>query len=408
MSKLYLECGAGISGDMTVGALIDLGADKEVLTKALESLKTDDFEINISRTVKSGINACDFSVILDEDNRDHDMEYLHGKHTHEEHTHSHGHHRHLSDITDIIDKSDITPNAKRIAKRIFTILAEAEAQAHGVGLEEVHFHEVGAADSIADIVAAAVCVDNLNITEVIIPSLSEGTGYVRCQHGLLPIPVPATANIVKNSGLNLKITDVEGELVTPTGAAIAAALITSDTLPNTFRIDKIGIGAGKRSYSRPSLLRAMLISDESGEDEICKIESSIDDSTGEMLGYVMDKLLENGARDVSYTPIFMKKNRPAYQLNVICAESDAAKIERIIFEETTTIGVRRIALKRSVLERSVKTVVTKYGEITVKVCDIGGKARYYPEYESIVKICREQSAAYYDVYTEAIAKIAQM
>ena len=269
---LYLECYSGISGDMTVAALLDLGADRSVLDRVLKSLKVSGFETKISRVVKSGIDACDFDVVLDKEheNHDHDMEYLHGHH-HEGHESNHAHgtgtaqdhhhheHRGIKEITYIIEHSAMTENAKKIALRIFEILAEAESKAHNVPVDQVHFHEVGAVDSIVDIVSVAVCLDNLGITEVIVPVLCEGMGTVRCQHGILPVPVPAVTHIVQQCGLDLRITPVQGELVTPTGAAIVAAVRTSCKLPETFAIEKTGIGAGKRTYECPGILRAMLI-----------------------------------------------------------------------------------------------------------------------------------------------------
>ncbi len=353
---LYLECYSGISGDMTVAALLDLGADQKHLEEALSGLLVQGFRIEISRVIKSGLNACDFSVILDQDNHDHDMEYLHGhhhkghennhfydhNHAHEdeaehfhshEHNHAHGagsaqdhhHHEHrgIKEITYIIEHSAMTENAKKIALRIFEILAEAESKAHNVPVDQVHFHEVGAVDSIVDIVSVAVCLDDLDITEVIVPVLCEGRGTVRCQHGILPIPVPAVANIVSANHLRLKMTEVEGELVTPTGAAIVAAVKTKDKLPETFEIQKIGIGAGKRQYECPGILRAMIISESTEQakgrnpkaenqetkDTIIKMETNIDDCSGEVLGFVMERLMKAGARDVHYVPVFMKKNR---------------------------------------------------------------------------------------------------
>ena len=287
---------------LTVAALLDLGADRSVLDRVLKSLKVSGFETKISRVVKSGIDACDFDVVLDKEheNHDHDMEYLHGhhhkghennhfydhNHAHEdeaehfhshEHNHAHGagsaqdhhHHEHrgIKEITYIIEHSAMTENAKKIALRIFEILAEAESKAHNVPVDQVHFHEVGAVDSIVDIVSVAVCLDNLDVTEVIVPVLCEGRGTVRCQHGILPIPVPAVANIVSANHLYLKMTEVEGELVTPTGAAIVAAVKTKDKLPETFEIQKIGIGAGKRQYECPGILRAMIISQSAEIDE---------------------------------------------------------------------------------------------------------------------------------------------
>lgn len=299
-NKLYLECYSGISGDMTVAALLDLGADKEVLNKALASLPVQGFNTQISRVVKSGIDACDFNVILEDenDNHDHDMKYLYG-HVHdgeETHVHRHGyththyqagcehnndcahqhnqdhhndgalhksghHHEHrgMKEIRGIIEQGDMTNGAKNLAFQIFNILAEAESKAHNVPIEQVHFHEVGAVDSIVDIVSVAVCMDNLNITEVIVPELYEGKGTVRCQHGILPVPVPAVVNIMQAYSLNIRIMDKMGEFITPTGAAIVAAVKTSDMLPKRFRILQIGIGAGKREYNAPGILRAMLI-----------------------------------------------------------------------------------------------------------------------------------------------------
>lgn len=445
---LYLECYSGISGDMAVAALLDLGADEETLMDVLDSLPVQGFKIKISRVKKSGIDACDFNVILDEehDGHDHDMEYLyghehpheggheaadhvsgqheavdsghgqheaadaesvhsHGLHGHDDHHHDdhhHGHHhmhRGMKEIREIIEKAKMTDNARAIALRIFQVIAEAESKAHNLPVEEVHFHEVGAVDSIVDVISAAVCMDNLGIRNVIVPKLYEGRGTVRCQHGILPVPVPAVANIVQANGIRLEITSVDGELVTPTGAAIIAATRTTDRLPKDFLIEKIGLGAGKREYERPGILRAMLIRDSAQEqDGIYKLESNIDDCSGEALGYVMERLFEAGARDVHYIPVFMKKNRPAWLLTVICGEADVEKMEQIIFEETTTIGIRRVRMERTVLKRQREKVNTSFGEADVKVCEIDGRKRFYPEYESIRRICRESGKSYGDVY----------
>lgn len=278
---LYLECYSGISGDMMAAALLDLGADEKVLLAVLDSLPVEGFRVEVNRVMKSGIDACDFNVILEEnDNHDHDMEYLYGhmhehvnsglsecRHTHEHvhtskepHVHTHSHvHRGMKEIREIIEKGNMTEGAKNLALNIFSILAEAESKAHHVPVEEVHFHEVGAVDSIVDIVAVAVCLDNLNIKNVIIPELWEGKGTVRCQHGILPIPVPAVCNIMQAYKLPVQITDRMGEFITPTGAAIVAAIKTTETLPAKFVIREIGLGAGKRQYECPGILRAMLI-----------------------------------------------------------------------------------------------------------------------------------------------------
>ena len=247
MRQLYFECYAGVSGDMTVAALLDLGADENKLREALASLPVSGYSVKISRINKSGLDACDFEVILDEgcDNHDHDMEYLYGhehahagdeSHGHEDHGHAHHHfHRNLSDILDIIEQSGITSGAKKLASDIFSALADAESKAHGVPKEEVHFHEVGAVDSIVDVVAAAVCLDDLGMTSAIVSAVSEGRGTVRCQHGIIPVPVPAVVNIFAANRLEMHLSEVRGELITPTGAAIMAVLSKGERLPEKYR-----------------------------------------------------------------------------------------------------------------------------------------------------------------------------
>lgn len=263
---LYLDAGYGISGDMFVAAMLDLGADKDVMLKAINSLDIHGFDIKISRVEKAGFNACDFLVVLDakHENYDHDMAYLHGnkeKAFKEKNAADNNDRelRNLEVVQGLIDRADMSLKAKKLAMKIFKILAEAEATAHGVPIGEVYFHEVGAVDSIVDIAAAAVCFDNLGIDRTIIPKLCDGSGTIRCRHGLLPVPVPAVRNIDNVYQLNLDITDVEGELVTPTGAAIAAAVRTDIKLPENYTVMKVGIGAGKRQYKCPGILRAVLI-----------------------------------------------------------------------------------------------------------------------------------------------------
>ncbi len=305
MQTLYLECSAGISGDMLAAALLDLGADEEKLRRALDSISASGFSYRISRVSKAGVDCCDFNVLLDaeHENHDHDMEFLHGDglthghchehgdehhhehchehddehhhghdgghcheyghvHIHEQEPHEHHHaheHRGLTEIIAIINAVDMSEKAKATALKIFDIIAAAEAKAHAVPKEDVHFHEVGAIDSIVDVVAIAVCLDSLQIDEVIVPELCEGRGSVRCQHGILPVPVPVVANIMQEYGFRVRLLPTQGEFVTPTGAAAAAAIKTADELPEQFRIKAIGLGAGKRVYERSSILRAMLI-----------------------------------------------------------------------------------------------------------------------------------------------------
>ena len=478
---LYLETSSGISGDMFVAAMIDLGADPETLERALNSIPADGFMVEISSVKKSGIACCDFNVILDaaHENHDHDMAYLYGPapvssaapqeeahhchchedeeahhchchedekahhchchedeeahhchchedeeahhcHCHEEeeahhchghggeephhhHEHHHHHGRHLAEILDIIDATDMTNSAKALAGKMFHIVAEAESLAHHMPLEEVHFHEVGAIDSIVDIIAAAVTFDSLGITDVIIPCLTEGRGTVRCQHGVLPVPVPATMNIIEAYDMPLTIMEAKGEYVTPTGAAIAAAICTTHQLPKAFRIVRTGLGAGKRAYTeRTNILRAYLIEGnamEEGKDEIVKLETDIDDSTGEALGYTIDRLMQAGALDVHYSPVYMKKNRPAWELTVICKKSRMEELEDIIFKETTTIGIREFpSVMRSILHRNQKQVETPFGIAEVKEVALPGERRFYPEYESVKAIAEKNHLPFAEVY----------
>ena len=443
--KLYLDCGSGISGDMFVAAMIDLGADPDALEKALDSLSADGFFVEIGRVKKSGIDCCDFHVRLDDDceNHDHDMDYLYGNLTpaagsgcscHEEpdreehhcHCHEEGHdgeahhccrqekdhhhtHRGLAEILPMIDACDMTKTAKELARKIFRIIGEAEAKAHGLPLDEVHFHEVGALDSIVDVVAAAVTFDSLHIKEVIVPKLTEGTGTVRCRHGVMPVPVPATVNIVSAYKIPMELTGAKGEYVTPTGAAIAAAISTSHQLPPSFVIKKAGLGAGKRAYTdRSGILRAFLIQGEEneGRDKVVKLETDIDDCSGEVLGYVMKKLFKAGAKDVHYAPVFMKKNRPAWELTVICGEEKAEELEQIIFTETTTIGIREYPLMRSILNREEKEVETVYGKAAVKQVTFGDMTRAYPEYDTVKKLAKKNKVPFMDVF-DAVKEAAK-
>ena len=487
---LYLECNSGISGDMTVAALLDLGADRQVLTDALASLPLTGYSIEIKDVYKSGLRACDFNVILEHDNHDHDMEYLHG-HAHasdaspESHHHAHES-RNLQDITEIINAGKLSDSARELALHIFRILAEAEASVHGKSVEEIHFHEVGAVDSIVDIVAAAVCLDNLHPARVVVSPLTDGSGQIRCQHGIIPVPVPAVTAIVAQNDLTLKLTDVEGELVTPTGAAIAAALTSPDTwssgmpqtdvvqtkphhsdqsfvaacLPAEFRIRKIGLGAGKRDYATTGVLRAMLLEpqyqtenveilslsngqindgsfssqgyyanssndsqldrlppvsrnqsddfdnpsaqvfhgDDDSADTILSLESNIDDCTGEALSFTMQELLEHGALDVFYVPIYMKKNRPAYLLRALCHANRRADLESIIFKNTTTIGIRVQEMQRTKLPRQVVSVETPWGVADVKCCTHNGETFCYPENDSVSELARKNQIGFPEMY----------
>lgn len=449
---LYLDCSSGISGDMTVAALLDLGASEQRLRETLSTLPAHGFDVAVTRVRKSGLDACDFDVRLDaaHENHDHDMVWLYGhldasEHEHE-HTHAHGHdhlecyksdrieaisdpivtdlqhsaehdhehahhhhheHRSLADVCAIIDASAMSEHAKELAHAVFGKLAEAEAKAHGATPESVMFHEVGAIDSIVDICSVAICLDDLDVTAVIVPSLAEGHGTIRCAHGIMPVPVPAVVNLCQAADIALVPAPVAGELVTPTGAAIVAALRTDSALPASYAIERVGYGAGKRTYENCSgVLRAVLIasagSDDAGDGDrstVTKLESDLDDCTGEALGHVIELLMAAGAREAHAIPIVMKKGRPGHQLEVICDGELAPALERIIFENTTTIGIRSMDMRRHALPRTPGGIETPYGRVATKLVVMpDGHVRAYPEYSSVVEACERAGASFQDVF----------
>ncbi len=452
---LYLDCQSGISGDMFVAALLDLGANEQRLRDALASLPVDGYGVRVSRVKKAGIDCCDFDVVLDaeHENHDHDMGYLHGHDHHHhgdhdhghEHGHEHGehgsdghghgdgqghhhhdhHHRSPLDIDRIIDAGQLAPRARKLAHRMVDIIARAEAQAHAVPLDQVHFHEVGAVDSIVDIVSASVLVDDLDVDRVIVPVLAEGSGTIRCQHGVIPVPVPATLNIAIAHDLPLAPSGVEGELVTPTGAAIVAALDPVFELPERYRVKRAGMGAGKRAYERPSVLRAMIIEvdppaaapapvcaeglapspvpgeptvDEAYAGPVVRLECDIDDATGEVLAYAADRLREAGAREVHWVPVFCKKGRPAWQLQVIALPGDVDRLESVIFSETTTIGIRRWTCERTALERVAGEAQTPWGPVRTKTVTLpDGSTRTSAEFEDAARAARRAQVPLRDV-----------
>lgn len=391
---LYLEGASGISGDMTVAALLDLGASREKLDAVLKSMNLEGFEYQVSRKSSYGIAGTDFDVIL------HD-------HHHHEHEHEHGHHhehRNLDDVCAVIDRGTMTDGARELAKKIFRIVAEAESKAHGVPVSEVHFHEVGAIDSIVDIVSAAVLIDDLGIRECVVTGLAEGSGYVHCQHGDLPVPVPAVLNIAQAHGIALRTSAANGEMVTPTGIAIAAALRTRDRLPAEYKVEKVGIGLGKRDFGRANILRAMILEETLDPEQMYVLETNIDDATGEALGLALEKLMAAGASDAHFLPCFMKKNRPAYLLRVIAAAPEIPALERIIFESTTTIGMRKLPVDRICMDRENRTVKLPFGTVSVKRCSWNGVVRNYPEYESVRALAERTGKEFQLVF--ALAKQA--
>jgi uncharacterized protein (TIGR00299 family) protein len=378
---LYFDCFSGISGDMTLAALIDLGFPQENLRQELAKLGLGNYSLEIFQGSRGGISA--LGVEIKGGAREE-------------------HHRHFSDIRKMIERSSLELDVKEMSLGIFRRLAEAEAKVHGQKVEEVHFHEVGAVDSIVDIVGTAIAIHHFKPVQILSSELPMGRGFVQCQHGRLPLPAPATLEILK--GYPIKHVDVEGELVTPTGAAIVAVLSSGVSLLNSMKVGKIGYGMGKKEFpDRPNLLRLIL-----GEaietyqaDRVAVLEANIDDMNPEFYDYLMERLFERGALDVSLSPLLMKKNRPGTLLRVIVEESNAEALSELILLESTTMGVRRHMVDRKKLPREVKEVETKYGRVRVKV---SGETRFQPEYEDCKRLAIERGVPIQEVYQETLKK----
>ena len=446
MKILYFDCATGISRNMAIGALLEICDGEQYLRDELAKLGVPGYQLNVIKRDSHGIDGTYVEVLeantgipvdaIHDGNKNVGSSAtlgLHHGHTHSHHHeldsspehHSHGHyhdhehdhsldnhchnhqddndnnhnhnhvHRTYADIKQIIEGSGITEAAKELSRSMFQKVAAAEAAVHGKPIDEVHFHEVGAIDSIVDIVSVAILMDYINPDRVISSVVSDGYGTIKCAHGVLSVPVPATSMMYKNEKIRFKQIEVPTELVTPTGAAIISTFAESYGLMPEMNLNKIGIGVGSRNIGGPNTLRVFLGEDvtadgETQNDDIIVINSNIDDSSGEDLGYVLEKLMDAGALDVSYSPIFMKKNRPAYRLEVICRAETREKLSAIIFDEPTTIGVRYYVVQREELTRVRTLVDTELGQIEAKqVSTASGHTYTYPEYESMKTIASE-------------------
>jgi len=408
MKTLYFDCFSGISGDMTIGALLDLGVPAEYFLSEIEKLSLGGFTLKIEKIKKNGILVTDFDVIPSD--HEHDHEHDHGHDHDHEHEHDHDHepvhththeHRNLRDIEAIILGSALSDEVKKRAMGMFHIIAEAESRVHGVGIEEVHFHEVGAVDSIVDIVGVAILLDYLKPGKIIFSRLTEGHGTITCQHGVMPVPVPATAEILSKYQIPFEISRTRGEMITPTGAAIAAAIAdewSEGALP--FIPEQTGFGSGKKDFGGFNCLRVFFGEERkrgASRDRVFYLATNVDDTTGEALGYAMEKIFAAGGKDVWFTPIFMKKNRPAYELSVLCNEQEKEEIIRIIFKETTSIGVRETLMERTVMNREKITKPTPWGDVVLKKCEYLGIVKTYPEFESVKKLALQNDLSLQEV-----------
>ena len=380
MKILYFDCSSGISGNMTLGALTEIIGDENYLLEELKKLNIDGYKIEISKKIKNGITGTYVDVIL-------------------EHEHNHKHeHRNLNDVNRIIENSALNDEVKNLAKRIFLRVAKAESKVHDKPLEEIHFHEVGAIDSIVDIVGTAILINKINPDKIISSIVNDGYGFIECAHGTMSVPVPATSEIFANASVKFRQIDVNTELVTPTGAAIIAELGEEFINLPVMTVEKIGWGTGLKDLKIPNVLKVYYGDIRDNNEDFVVMETNIDDCSGEILGYTSEELFKNGALDVFFTPIFMKKNRQAYRLSVACKRNDMLNLQKIIFRETTTIGIRYRFEYRTELERELIEIDTKYGKIKAKKVSNGGDIYVYPEYESMKKIAKENNIPLKELY----------
>ena len=447
MKTLYLDIFSGIAGDMFIGALIDLGVDAHKLAHELEKLKLDGYHLHVAEAEKSGIAGIKFDVHLAHDHdhhhecghdHDHDHEHGHGHEHHHDHDHVHSnaeqHHdhshddsRHFADIKKLITKSRLSPWVKKKTIAVFQRIAVAEGKIHGQPPGEVHFHEVGAVDSIVDIVGAAIALEMLGKPRVLAAPVVEGTGWVNCAHGRFPVPAPATLAILGARGIGVTQCAEPHELVTPTGAALLAEFVESFGVMENLVAEKIGFGLGTRdNQTRPNVLRAVLGAQSKIQspkskaagagssaldwetDRVVVLETNLDDISGEILGAFVETALAKGALDVFYTPIQMKKNRPGVLLRVLCAEADADKFSEMMLRETTAFGVRRTVAERRKLQREFATVKTKFGNVTVKLGKLNGRVvQAAPEFESCKKVAAQTKVPLKQIYEAAVKATAK-
>ena len=407
MKTLYIECNMGAAGDMLLASLAELTGDVKACEEKLNSLGIPDVTYIFEPAVKCGITGTHARVIAlgeEEDEHLHEHEHHH-EHEHEHdhlsdeseieldilpsdgHEHHHHHHTHLSDIEKIIDGLNVSDKVRDDALAVYRLIAEAESKAHGREISEIHFHEVGTMDAVADIVGVCVLMEEINPDSVIASPLATGFGQVRCAHGILPVPAPATAYIIE--GVPTYSGDIEGELLTPTGAALIKHFAERFGPRPVMSIKKTGYGMGKKDFEKANILRTFLGDSEGEDDKVIEIVCNVDDMTGEEIGYATGILMQNGALDVFTTPVFMKKNRPGILITCIVRPEDKEFFAKLIFENTTTIGIRYQTMDRFRLERRGEKVMTRFGEASIKISEGYGVTRIKPEYDDVAGIAEK-------------------
>ena len=385
MKILYYDCFAGISGDMNLGAMVDLGVDSEFLANELGKLNIDGFRLEVSRDIRKGISGTKVTVVIE--NPDNEK------------------HRHLRHIEELINNSSLSDTVKEKALAIFNLVAEAEAKVHDISKEKVHFHEVGALDSIADIVGAAICQEKLKVDEIHASPVQLGGGFVKCAHGTMPVPAPATAEIV--AAIPVRTGLVDYEATTPTGAAILAATVDCFSSDMDMTITKTGYGIGQRDGEIPNVLRVYLAESTAQDVEDLRIEEAVmlecnmDDMNPEWYSHVTTLLFEAGAADVFTTPIVMKKSRPGHTLSVLCDRDIAIRLKEILFKETSSIGLREYEVQKNILRREIVVVNTSYGEVQVKRSYYGGRVvNEKPEFEQCRQLAEKNGVSLEEIQKE--------
>ena len=409
MKTLYLECNMGAAGDMLTAALLELTEDRQAFINKMNSLGFPDVTIEAEKTVKCGITGTHLKVTVNgleeesgdtadhhHDGHEHHHDHSHDHHheeEHEHHHHDHGHHHHtsLTDVRQIINSLDVSDQVRADALAVYALIADAESKVHGRPVGEIHFHEVGTMDAIADVVGVCLLMEILSPDQIMASPVHTGSGHVRCAHGILPVPAPATALILQ--GIPSYGGRVEGELCTPTGAALLKHFVSRYGDRPVMSVQAIGYGMGKKDFEQANCVRAFWGESEGIKEHIVKLECNLDDMTGEDIGFAMEQLFQAGARDVFTQPIGMKKNRPGVLLSVICMAEDADSLAEAIMKHTTTLGIRRQEMTRYVLQRSVKTVSTTYGEVRIKQASGMGVKRSKPEFEDVAAIARENNVS---------------
>lgn len=409
MKTLYIECNMGASGDMLMGALLEIYGDRQKFTDIMNGLGIEGVKIKADDDIKCGIKGTKVRIYINgeeegmSDHHEHHDHYdHHDHHDHDHHDHDH-HHASYKNILNIIDELNIPDKVKTDAKKIYKIIGEAESYVHGTDIENIHFHEVGTLDAVADVIGNCLLMNMINPERVVVSSINTGSGTVRCAHGILPVPAPAVSKILE--GVPIYAGDIESELCTPTGAAILKYYSDEFSKMPVMVCEKTGIGTGTKSFDTANCVRIFLGETKDLSDSVVSLQCNVDDMTGEAIGYATEMLFNMGALEVFTVPIYMKKNRPGIMLICLCKKTDKEKFINLIFQETTTRGIRFLEMDRSVMDSEFFDVDTEFGKIKVKRSRGGGIEKCKPEYESVKLAAQNNKVSFEKVYNDVLKKM---